>query len=522
MAKIFREPAAAASRKYDLIIIGGGIYGAMLSLESSRRGLKSLLLERADFGGATSFNSLRILHGGLRYLQKLDLRRFWESVNERRWFLQTFPNLVEPLPCLMPLYGKGFKHPAILRMALSANDLLSWKRNQRVHPDRYLPAGKLISDEKTEAAFPAVEMEGLKGSAVWHDAFITDSQRLLIEILRWSCEYGATALNYMEAIQLLKINENVAGIAALDFESGKSYEFKSKIVINASGPWCRSLAASFDKDEPKLFRSSIAWNILLNTKPLSNHALAVMHRGNSRAQVYFLLPWKGKILAGTGHAPWHGSQDEPIPSVENLNGFLANLNLAVPALQVSQNDIFYVFAGLLPVTKTGSVNLATREVIINHADQGGPRGLFSISGVKFTTSRLVAEKTLNLIFPGRIIRDYLTSKEFAAPIAKKGRQGILDSDGHLISATAELRDRLKLLVKEEAVQHLDDLVFRRTSLWNIPQKALQIAPQICDFFDWDSHRRFEELEKLKDMLPFLQRFENTRINTRKVPLFTKL
>jgi glycerol-3-phosphate dehydrogenase len=246
-----------------------------------------------------------------------------------------------------------------------------------------------------------------------------------------------------------------------------------------------------------------------------------MPRGNPNAQVYFLLPWKGKILAGTGHAPWHGSQDEPNPSMERLTGFLTDLNRAVPALQVSQEDIFHVFAGLLPVTKTGSVNLATREVVINHADQGGPRGLFSISGVKFTTSRLVAEKTLNRIFPGRRIHDYLTSKEFAAPIATQGRRGIFDSDGNPMSDTAELRDRLQLLVKEEAVQHLDDLIVRRTSLWNIPQKALKIAPQICDFFDWDYHRRLGELERLKDALPLVQSSEKTGTKTREVPLFNK-
>ncbi|MEJ2083967.1 MAG: FAD-dependent oxidoreductase [Acidobacteriota bacterium] len=104
---IERNPALFSRDSYDLLIIGGGIYGACLSLEASRRGLSSLVLERDDFGGATSWNSLRILHGGLRYLQHLDLKRFRESVAERRWFSFWFPELVRPLPCLMPLYGKS-------------------------------------------------------------------------------------------------------------------------------------------------------------------------------------------------------------------------------------------------------------------------------------------------------------------------------------------------------------------------------------------------------------------------------
>ena len=97
MSAIERNPATAALSKYDLIIIGGGIYGAMLSVEAGLRNLRSLLLERDDFGGATSYNSLRIIHGGFRYLQSLDLQRFYESVGERRWFLQTFPDLIQPL-----------------------------------------------------------------------------------------------------------------------------------------------------------------------------------------------------------------------------------------------------------------------------------------------------------------------------------------------------------------------------------------------------------------------------------------
>ena len=130
MSEIIREPLDAVKKKYDLIIIGGGIYGTMLSLEASRRGLLSLLLERDDFGQHTSFNSLRIIHGGLRYLQSLDLHRFRESVSERKWFLKTFPHLIKTLPCLMPLYGNGLYHPFVLRTALLMNDILSYNRNR--------------------------------------------------------------------------------------------------------------------------------------------------------------------------------------------------------------------------------------------------------------------------------------------------------------------------------------------------------------------------------------------------------
>jgi glycerol-3-phosphate dehydrogenase len=104
---IERAVDRASAGDHDLIVVGGGIYGIALALEAARRGLKTLLVERADYGGATSWSNLRILHGGLRHLQNLDLVRFYESVGERRWFLRHFPDLVRPLPCLMPLYGRA-------------------------------------------------------------------------------------------------------------------------------------------------------------------------------------------------------------------------------------------------------------------------------------------------------------------------------------------------------------------------------------------------------------------------------
>ena len=141
---ITRNPQKTAGATYDLIIVGGGIYGSMLAYVSARRGLKALLLEQSDFGGATSFNSLKTIHGGLRYLQDLNLPLFRQFVNERRWFIENFPTLVQPLPVLMPLYGEGLRRPAIFRTALLLDRMLSRNRNQGLAPDRQIPFGKMV------------------------------------------------------------------------------------------------------------------------------------------------------------------------------------------------------------------------------------------------------------------------------------------------------------------------------------------------------------------------------------------
>ncbi len=238
---IERNPQAATEVSHDLLVVGGGIYGAMLVLDAAGRGLKSLLVERGDFGEATSWNSLRIVHGGFRYLQTLDLHRFRESVEERRWFLRTFPDLVEPLACLMPLYGKGARRPAVLRLALRANDFLSRRRNEGVQADRALPRGRVLNRDQTISLFPAVDRAGLRGGALWYDAAVPNSQRLLIEILHWACVREATCLNYVEAKELLVDGVEVTGLQCLDHISGETVSYRAPVVVNCAGPWCRQL-----------------------------------------------------------------------------------------------------------------------------------------------------------------------------------------------------------------------------------------------------------------------------------------
>jgi glycerol-3-phosphate dehydrogenase len=271
---ISRNLQKAAQKTYDLIIIGGGIYGIMLAFEASRRGLSALLLEKNDFGSATSFNSLKTIHGGLRHLQKLNLKLYYQFVKERQWFLQTFPDFVKPLPVLMPLYGDGLRRPGILGQALLLDKLLSAKWNNGVFSSRHLPVGEILPIHRVKEIFPLVNLKGLKGGAQWYDACMPDSQRLLIEILRNACYRGMRALNYMEAVNISKENHKVTGVLAVDLESHKPYHFHSNVVVNCTGPWARKTAALFDRDFPELFRSSIAWNILFNRKALSTHAFS--------------------------------------------------------------------------------------------------------------------------------------------------------------------------------------------------------------------------------------------------------
>lgn len=437
MSTIHRQPDQAAAERYDLVIVGGGVYGIMLSLEAVRLGVRPLLLERDDFGAHTSGASQRILHGGLRYLQQFDLRRHRESVGERAWFARHMPELVLPLQCLMPLYGDGLRHPGVFRVASWLNDRLSG-RSRAIGPGRVLSASECL------ARFQGGRREGMLGAALWHDAVMTHPQRMMMELLRWSVAGGATALNYVEATGLIVEGGRVRGVRAIDKLTGNELSFDAGAVVNAAGPWSGSVAASFDRAHERLFRPSLAFTLLLDTPPLSDAALAL-----EADRTYFLVPWRGKVLAGTYHAAWGAEVGDPVPSEEQIEAMLAGLRQCVPHWEIRRDQVMRCHAGLLPAKQPGSARTAARPTIVDHGRRGGPEGLVSVSGVKWTTARRVAERGLERLFPDRRAGEY--------PPRPALRDGLDLHDWRPCDPAAVRR-----LMEEEAVVHVDDLLRRRT------------------------------------------------------------
>lgn len=490
MTKIVRDAKKCSEELYDLIIVGGGIYGVMLSYEAARRNLRSLILEKKDFCGATSLNHLRTIHGGIRYLQSLDLPRFKESVGERKWFLKYFPRFVHVMPCLMPLYGKGLYRNSILKIGLLMNDVFSFNRNVSVEKERHLPNGKIISPQQTKEIFPGVDDQGLKGSALWFDANIQEYQRLMIELLKVAVTSGADALNYVNVKGVVKLKEkhNVFGVQATDEETGAEYEFKAPKVISAAGPWSRDVAAQFDRDHAPLFKKRLLlWNVLFNREALSGHSLA-LNSVKGGGHTYFFHPWKNRLLVGTGEVVVQKSNTETEVPKEKMDNFIEDMNKMVPGLNVAGKDIQRVYSGILPAEENGS--LANREVIFDHSTEGGPGGLFSISGVKFTTSRLVAEKTLNRVFPN-------AKKRSHEKVLERRERGHISFDYDWGPSGEEDLNLLKEIVKNESVLHLSDLILGRTSLGDHPERAIKILPKIRPIFNWNDNKWEHEVERMK-------------------------
>jgi len=493
MAAIIRDIAAAEREPFDLIVIGGGIHGVMLLLEAGLLHKRALLLERDDFNGATSWNHLRTIHGGLRYLQSLDLPRYFESVAERRWFLANFPALVEALPCLMPLYGRGLKRASIMRAALLLNDVLSLGRNRGVTPAQHLRCGRIVGRRFTRKSFPAVERRGLQGSALWFDGAAPEHQRLVMELLRWACSLGGMALNYVQAEDLLQHNAQVRGVRARDLLSDTVREFRAPVVVNAAGPWCRELAQKFDRDYPALFRRRLLlFNVLFKRKALSAYALALVPPQRP-GHTYFVHNWKGRMLAGTGEVLLADENASPLPQPEHIAAFLADMNDAVPELSLGEKDIERIYPGILPTTPGGSQ--ASREVIVHHGDHEGPCGLYSVSGAKYTTARYVAARALRRVFPH--------AKRLTAPApppeANSGR-GCFPYDWDPAAADPAALAGIASLVAEEAVVHLDDLLLRRCGLGENRRRALELLPLLRPLIPWNDLRWQQECERAKKIL----------------------
>jgi glycerol-3-phosphate dehydrogenase len=442
-------------------VIGGGIHGAQLALAASQRGLKVLLLEAADFGSGASGNSLRILHGGLRYLQTADLPRFYESVAERRWHAQAFPELVEPLACLMPLYAQGLKRRSVMRIALKANDLLSWRRNDALEQRLCLSSSGTFSFAETVSRFPLVRQAGLEGSAQWYDYFMRSSERILIETLRRACALGAQALNYTRVVAVQADAGRVTGLVAEDQLSGQRHEFLAERICNCGGSGARALSATVDREFRELFVPSLAFNVLFECEPLGPNGLAVA-APEAGAPVYFLCPSPLGIWAGTEHVARPESCADSAVQESEIAAFMQRINRAIPTLNLTLNKVRHVCSGLLPVSKALSVDLTGREVIIDHGRRGGLKGLYSVTGIKFTTARKVAAKALDAMVATNAAAVRSAPLPARAPLATQSRRL---TDGALVEQMPEAA--VVALVREvaadEAVTSADDFCLRRTN-----------------------------------------------------------
>ncbi|MDZ7295342.1 MAG: glycerol-3-phosphate dehydrogenase/oxidase [candidate division KSB1 bacterium] len=453
-----RNPQALSDHVFDVLIIGGGIYGATAAWEASLRGLSVALIERGDFASGTSANSLKIIHGGLRYLQHLDLKRVRESVRERRILLSIAPHLVHPLPCVMPTYGHLMKGSEVMRLGLLANDLLSFDRNRLADPDKWIPAGRVISRKQVLELLPGIDPAGVTGGACWTDAQMYNSERVTLGFLFSAAREGAQLANYVEATRLLCKEGRVIGVHARDSLSGATFDIRARVVVNAAGGWVNELLAASGLPQVPM-RLSTAMNIIVRRQLLDGYAAGVYGRFSyptpkgglyGGRHVLFMAPWRGRTIIGTFHRPYHDAQVRLVVTEQEVEQFLQEVNSAYPGAPLHAEEVLFVHKGFLPMDginpKTGEVVLTKHYRLHDHGRAGGPEGLISVVGVKYTTARDVAEKLIDMALR-KLGHEPTPSASRARPLM--GGE-ITRFSSFLEEATARTRDSLT----PEQVRHL--------------------------------------------------------------------
>ncbi len=390
-----------AGQLFDVAIIGGGMHGAWIALRAARAGLSVALLERDDFAAGTSANSLKILHGGLRYLQKLDFPRMRRSICARRAYARWSPHLFEALPCVMPLNATGMRSPWFVGPALLFNDLIGLDRNAGVSDAARLPTGGLLSGAQLKDEIKGLATRPAFAGALWWDAIARDPERLVLETLLEAADAGAQVLNHAQVERILHADGRVHGVALADRLTGRTHELHARNVVNAAGPWAAALARASGLSDAHLphawtgamnvvLRRSLGHRaaIALSTSQRSTGGDPVASRNRDRGlRELFFVPWRGHTMIGTDYLPV-GDVAEGLrgPTPAAVHRFLEQAAALAPAARIEPADLALVHWGLLPLQRAGDALPGKTPVILDDAAQTGAEGALAVIGEKLTSA----------------------------------------------------------------------------------------------------------------------------------------
>jgi glycerol-3-phosphate dehydrogenase len=394
--------AGLAGGAFDLVVVGGGIHGAAALWVASWRGLRAALVEQGDFGHGASANSLKIIHGGLRYLQHGDFVRMRESIEARSLLLRLSPHLVRPLDCLMPTSGLGLRSRGVMGLALLANAAISGDRNRDLDPDRRLPAGRLLSRAECRRLVPGLDRRKVTGAMMWHDALAEHTERLTLALIRSAVEQGAVVANYVRASGLRRETDGFR-IEATDALAGVTAEIRSRAVLMAAGPGAgplvggRSAVRAWVKGYNLVLGRSLfpECAVALEGPAAQSDSDALVRRGKRNL---FFVPWRGGTMVGTLYSPYRGPADRPSLDDGEIAAFLRDINAIHPAAAVRMEDVVGAHVGLLPA-RHDAPECAEPGKKTEIFETAG--GVTVVQGVKYTTAIAVGRQAIERLVRAR-------------------------------------------------------------------------------------------------------------------------
>ncbi len=440
-----RNFSSLAGEVFDVLVVGGGIFGAGIARDAALRGLRVALIDKADFASGTSSRSSKLIHGGFRYLEQAAYRLVMESCRERQVLQKIAPHLVKPLAFLLPVYLGDQRSLGKMRVGMALYDALALFRNTARH--RGLSAHATIDQE------PRLAREGLRGSIRYYDCQ-EDDARFCVENILHAAQLGAVCVNYCELSGFVERGQSIVAAKVEDRIGNETIEVRAKCFINAAGPWVDRVAGLAGAQNSYL-KPTRGVHILL-PKLTENHAVAFQAKRDGR--IMFVLPWNDCSIVGTTDTDFDGSPDEVCADAADIEYIMSEVHALFPQVRVDYAEIITTFAGLRPLLHNGNgskPSARTREwQIIHHG-----RNFMSIAGGKYTTYRAEAEKIVD-----ELLRKLGMKARACVTALTPLPQHLLEPDHLIADAPRVYASDVRRACEAEMATSVDDVMRRRTSL----------------------------------------------------------
>lgn len=518
---------------FDVIVIGGGITGAAVAYDAACRGLSVALVEKGDFGGATSAATSKFIHGGLRYLKTLEFGLVRESLRERRIMENIAPNFVYPLPCMFTSPSPAIRLGLFLYDILAFDKGFTWDRAKRI-PNHYT-----MSRERVIREEPNVKRDGLTGAGIYYDCISICPERLTLAFIKSAEQRGAKVANYVKAEGFVIADGVVAGVTVRDLLINKGRTIRGACVVNCAGPWADEVLGMAKKGSAgHAIKRSEGIHIIVESRTRS-FAVGTM----TTTQHFFLIPWRGHTLIGTTDKEYPGSPDAYHVTRKSIEELLELVNAHFGNGEpIRYRDVKFAYGGLRPLVGSdgGDSYTTTRKYeVIDHADEG-LTGLITAEGGKYTTSRNLAEQVLRAVEKrlGRKAGKCTTASHRLAGCGIDDMDAFIErikrENPGIASATMEYLGRhygteyaavVKLAMKDKTLREplnedgeilaqavyaveqemaftLKDILFRRTGIGTLGYPGAKVLSAVAGIaakkLKWSAARKKKELREVEE------------------------
>ncbi len=511
----------------DLVVIGGGINGCGIARDAALRGLSVVLVEQQDIGGGTSAASTKLIHGGLRYLEHLELPLVYESLHEREYLLNAAPHLVRALEFVIPIYRGGAYSRTTVGIGLTLYDILTGLGTK-------VPRHRSVSRAEMLAAMPSLDGVGLRGGFAYHDGQVTYPERLALENLLHAHEAGCEVFTRTRVTGFIQEGADISGVVVHDVDAGEERRIPAGIVVNASGPWVDGLLGLVRGAYDDRMGGTRGMHVLLPRKQ-GGPECALYTPARADGRPFFVVPWREYYWVGTTDIP-HEDPETAHPTDKERDYLLNEVNQLLPDLRYTPDDVLYSLTGVRPLPKHDFEKpgaITRRHIIFDHKREDGVAGLLSIIGGKLTTYRKLAQEVVDEVY-GRLGREPVacTTREEPLPGAGSVRRPDGVADGlwdylyslygsqagavlDLAAERSELRAPLCVDLPDIAAQvvwscrhefcmHIDDFMLRRSGIGTGHTEGLTCLDAVADIMmvelGWTQDQRDADIQQYRDVI----------------------